>query len=82
MDTKKASAPGPLSTRLLTVDEASLMMKRKASTLRRDILLQRIPVVHMGRLVRIPIEFVEKACREGMLPTPPAHEKQTAKAAR
>ncbi len=53
------------SERLLTVAEAEARTGRKASTWRRDILLRRIPVVRIGRSVRIPIEAIEALIAQG-----------------
>lgn len=53
------------SQRLLTLSEAEAMTGRKVSTWRKDILLRRIPVVKLGRSVRIPIEAIEELIREG-----------------
>jgi hypothetical protein len=53
------------SQRLLTLGEAEAMTGRKVSTWRKDILRRRIPVVKIGRSVRIPIEAIEDLIRQG-----------------
>ena len=53
------------SRQLLTVAEAEIRTKRKASTWRSDILLGKIPYVKIGRSVRIPIEVVDQMIRDG-----------------
>ena len=70
------------SRQLLTVDDAAARTGRKASTWRRDILLGRIPVVHVGRLVRIPVEYIDQVCKDGMPPAQADAGRRTATASR
>jgi excisionase family DNA binding protein len=52
-------------TRLLTVQEAERITGRKASTWRKDILTRKVPVVRIGRQVRIPLEAIQDLIRKG-----------------
>jgi excisionase family DNA binding protein len=54
--------------KLLTVQEAERITGRKASTWRKDILNRRIPVVRIGRQVRIPAEAIQALIRKGYRP--------------
>ena len=53
------------SKQLLTVQDAEERTGRKVSTWRRDIWLRKIPVVRIGRSVRIPVEVVDALIAEG-----------------
>ena len=53
------------SRRLLTVDEAAELTRRKAATWRRDILERKVAYVKLGRSVRIPIEVVDDMIQKG-----------------
>ncbi len=54
-----------ISKQLLTVQAAEARTGRKVSTWRRDIWLRKIPVVRIGRSVRIPVEVVDALIAEG-----------------
>jgi excisionase family DNA binding protein len=54
--------------RLLTVPEAAECLALKEATIRRRILEKRIGYVKLGRSVRIPVEVVERLCKEGFVP--------------
>ena len=56
------------SERLLTVFEAEQLTGRKASTWRKDILNRKVPVVRIGRSVRIPVEAIQKMIKAGYCP--------------
>ena len=51
--------------RLVDVFEAERRTGRKASTWRRDILMKKIPVVRLGRLVRIRLSTIQDMIRKG-----------------
>ncbi len=51
--------------RLLTVYELEALTKRKVSTWRKAISQKRVPVVRIGRSVRVPVEFIERMIEEG-----------------
>ena len=53
------------SAQLLSVFQAEQITGRKASTWRRDILLRKIPVVKLGRQVRIPREIIDELIKQG-----------------
>lgn len=50
---------------LMTVDEAYRLTKRSKAAWRADIRRRKVPVVRIGRSVRIPIEAIEKMIRAG-----------------
>jgi excisionase family DNA binding protein len=54
--------------KLLTVPEAAERLALKEATIRRRILERKIGYVKLGRSVRIPIEVVERLCKEGYIP--------------
>jgi len=55
--------------RLLTVQEASHILGRRVSTLRKDIFLRAIPVVRIGqRQVRIPMSAIKQMVASGYRP--------------
>ncbi len=51
--------------KLLTVFELEQLTGRKVSTWRKAISEKRIPVVRLGRSVRVPIEAVQRMIDEG-----------------
>lgn len=51
--------------KLLTVPEAAQCLALKEATIRRRILEKKIGYVKLGRSVRIPVEVVERLCKEG-----------------
>ena len=60
---------GTQEKQLLSVFEAEALTGRKASTWRRDILKRKIPYVKIGRLVRIPVEVIERIITQGYRPS-------------
>jgi excisionase family DNA binding protein len=54
--------------RLITVVEAERLTGRKRSTWRRDILERKVPIVRIGRQVRIPLAYIEEMVRRGYRP--------------
>lgn len=59
---------GKETRRLLTIPEAAQCLALKEATIRRRILEKRIGYVKLGRSVRIPVEVVERLCKEGYVP--------------
>jgi excisionase family DNA binding protein len=59
---------GKETTRLLTIPEAAQCLALKEATIRRRILEKRIGYVKLGRSVRIPVEVVERLCKDGYVP--------------
>ena len=53
------------SERLVTVFELEQLTGVKVSTWRKAIAQRRIPVVRIGRSVRVPYEFVQKLIQDG-----------------
>lgn len=53
------------SVNLLTLREAEHILKRRVSTLRKDIARRRIPYVRVGRQIRIPREVIEQMISTG-----------------
>ena len=53
------------SQKLLTVYELEEMTGRKVSTWRKAIAQRRIPVVRIGRSVRVPAEYLERLIEQG-----------------
>lgn len=53
---------------LLSLAECEMLTGRKVSTWRKDILTRRVPVVRIGRQVRIPAEAIEDMIRQGYRP--------------
>ena len=51
--------------RLLTLAECEARTGRKVATWRKAILRKEIPVVRLGRSVRIPEEFIEDLIKQG-----------------
>ncbi len=51
--------------KLLTVFQLEELTGRKVSTWRKAISQRRIPVVRIGRSVRVPAEYVERMIEEG-----------------
>ena len=51
--------------KLLTVFELENLTGRKVSTWRKAIAERKIPVVRIGRSVRVPYEFVERLIENG-----------------
>ncbi len=56
---------------LVTVREAATRLALKESTIRRMIFERRIPVVHLGRSVRIKVEDIDAMIRRGYRPALP-----------
>ena len=54
-----------VSRRLLTLSECEVRTGRKVSTWRKAIARREIPFVHLGRSVRIPVEFVDDLIEKG-----------------
>ncbi len=54
--------------RLVDVFEASTMLSRKKSTLRKDIFLKKLPTVRIGRQVRIPLSAIRALITKGYRP--------------
>ena len=66
------------TTNLLTVFDLERLTKRKVSTWRKAIADGRVPIVRIGRSVRIPAEYVDGLIREGWVdPTEPTQEGET-----
>ena len=61
----KESQVKRITERLLTVFELEQLTGRRVSTWRKAILEKRIPVVRLGRSVRVPIEAVQRMIDEG-----------------
>lgn len=53
---------------LLKPEEVGALLKIKEGTIRRWIFQRRIPVVRVGRAVRIRVEDVERLVRDGLTP--------------
>ena len=53
---------------LLTVKEFAADLSVTASCVRRWVLMRKVNVVHVGRLVRIPVEERDRIIREGTVP--------------
>lgn len=53
------------SVNLLTLPEAGQILKRRVSTLRKDIAQRRITHVRIGRSIRIPASVVEELISAG-----------------
>ena len=51
---------------LLTLGECEALTKRKIATWRKDIYLRRVPVVRLGRQVRVPKDFVLRLIEKGL----------------
>ena len=51
--------------KLLTVFDLENLTGRKVSTWRKAIAERKIPVVRIGRSVRVPYEFVERLIEDG-----------------
>jgi excisionase family DNA binding protein len=54
--------------RLLTLGQCEELTGRKKATWRKDVAERRIPVVRLGRLVRIPLSSVQALIRDGFTP--------------
>jgi excisionase family DNA binding protein len=54
--------------RLLSLDQCAELTGRKKSTWRKDVAERRVPVVRLGRLVRIPLSAVQALIRDGFTP--------------
>jgi excisionase family DNA binding protein len=54
-----------ISQKLLTVFELENLTGRKVSTWRKAIAERKVPVVRIGRSVRVPSEFVERLIEKG-----------------
>ena len=61
------------SRQLLTVPDVANRLALKESTIRKMIFQRRIPIVKIGRAVRIPIEEVERIIVDGYQPTLTRH---------
>ena len=65
------------TTNLLTVFDLERITKRKVSTWRKAIAQGQVPIVRIGRSVRIPAEYVEELIREGWVdPAEPTPEEE------
>ncbi len=53
------------SEKLLTLAECQELTGRKIPTWRKDIYMKKVPVVRLGRGIRIPKEFVDKLIADG-----------------
>ena len=56
---------GKPTEELLTLQECERITKRRVATWRKDIRLKRVPVVRIGRQVRVPKEFVDRLIVKG-----------------
>ena len=66
------------TTNLLTVFDLERITKRKVSTWRKAIAQGQVPIVRIGRSVRIPAEYVEELIRRGWVdPAKPTHEDES-----
>lgn len=54
--------------RLINVREAAEMLGVKVSTVRAWLSQRRLPAVHVGRAVRIPLDALEQFIREHTIP--------------
>jgi excisionase family DNA binding protein len=54
--------------RLVDVFEASTLLARKKSTIRKDIFLKKLPVVKIGRQIRIPLSAIQALITKGYRP--------------
>lgn len=54
--------------RLVTVQEAARLTERKVATWRKDIFLRKVPVVRIGRQVRIPFSAIQAMIQRGYSP--------------
>jgi excisionase family DNA binding protein len=54
--------------RLLDVWEVAEMLRRKPSTIRKDIHLRKIPTVRIGRQVRVPLSAIQALVATGYSP--------------
>ena len=61
----KQKNPDGSTSELYTLEECEHRTKRKISTWRKDILLRKVPVVRIGRNVRIPKEYVDSLIARG-----------------
>lgn len=64
----------PDSTPLLTLPEASSLLRLKTSTLRAWLLRRKIPYVKVGRLVRLRRADVEALIAASLVPARPTAE--------
>ena len=53
------------TSKLLTLGECERMTGRRVSTWRKAITQRQIPVVRLGRSVRVPLEVVEEMIADG-----------------
>jgi excisionase family DNA binding protein len=53
---------------LLRVDEFALQLNVTIACVRRWVMLRKVSVVHVGRLVRIPADELDRIVREGTIP--------------
>ena len=61
------------SRQLLTVKDTADRLAIKEATVRKMIFQRKLPIVRIGRSVRIPIEEVERLMVEGYQPALPHH---------
>lgn len=54
--------------RLVDVFEASTLLSRKPSTIRKDIFLKKLPTVKIGRQIRIPLSAIHAMIQAGYTP--------------
>jgi hypothetical protein len=54
--------------KLLSLDQCEALTGRKKSTWRKDVAERRVPVIRIGRQVRIALSTVEKLIRDGFQP--------------
>ena len=56
------------SEELLTLKECEAWTKRRVSTWRKDIREGKVPIVRIGRQIRVPLKFIEKLISQGSRP--------------